>query len=78
MKVYYDYEREELMTEEEAREHTKEDILYDDYGMWEFIMDNYSYEKIMDELPRNFIDNVVNEMVNARLESEEHFCVRDF
>lgn len=27
MKVYYDYEREELLTEQEAKEYTKEDIL---------------------------------------------------
>ena len=34
MKVYYDYEREELLTEQEAKEYTKEDILNDNYGIW--------------------------------------------
>lgn len=27
MKIYYDYEREELLTEQEAEKYTKEDIL---------------------------------------------------
>ena len=47
MRIYYDYEREELLTEQEAKEYTKEDVLNDDYGIWEFITDNYYYEAIM-------------------------------
>ena len=78
MKVYYDYEREELLTEQEAKEYTKEDILNDNYGIWEFITRNYSYTEVMDGLSRNFFDDVIEEMVKTRLENGEFFCVRDF
>lgn len=78
MRVYYDYEREELLTEQEAKEYTKEDILNDNYGIWEFITRNYSYTEVMDGLSRNFFDDVIEEMVKTRLENGEFFCVRDF
>ena len=78
MKVYYDYEREELLTEQEAKEYTKEDILNDNYGIWEFITRNYSYTEVMDGLSRNFFDDVIEEMVKTRLENGEFFCVREF
>lgn len=78
MKVYYDYEREELLTEQEAKEYTKEDILNDNYGVWEFITRNYSYTEVMDGLSQNFFDDVIEEMVKTRLENGEFFCVRDF
>lgn len=78
MKVYYDYEREELLTEQEAEEYTKEDVLNDNYGIWEFITRNYSYTEVMDGLSRNFFDDVIEEMVKTRLENGEFFCVREF
>ena len=78
MKIYYDYEREELLTEQEAKEYTKENVLDDNYGIWEFITGNYSYTEIMDGLSRNFFDDVIEEMVKTRLENGESFCVRDF
>lgn len=78
MKVYYDYEREELLTEQEAKEYTKEDVLNDNYGIWEFITRNYSYTEVMDGLSRNFFDDVIEEMVKTRLENGEFFCVREF
>ena len=59
MKIYYDYEREELLTEQEAKEYTKEDVLNDNYGIWEFITRNYSYTEVMDGLSRNFFDDVI-------------------
>lgn len=78
MKIYYDYEREELLTEQEAKEYTKEDVLDDNYGIWEFITENYSYTEVMDRLSRNFFDDVIEEMVKTRLENGEFFCIRDF
>ena len=78
MKIYYDYEREELLTEQEAKKYTKEDVLNDNYGIWEFITENYSYTEVMDRLSRDFFDDVTEEMVKTRLENEEFFCVRDF
>ena len=56
----------------------KEDILDDNYGIWEFITRNYSYTEVMDGLSRNFFDDVIEEMVKTRLENGEFFCVREF
>ena len=78
MKVYYDYEREKLLTEKEAREYTAEDVWEDEYGIWEFITEHYSCSEIMEELPRDFIEEVGKAIIERRLNSEEHFCVRDF
>ena len=78
MKIYYDYEREELLTEQEAKEYTKEDVLDDNYGIWEFITGNYSYTEVMDGLSRNFFDDVIEEMVKTRLENPDYFLVREF
>lgn len=78
MKIYYDYEREELLTEQEAKEYIKEDVLDDEYGTWEFIIGNYPYTEIMDGLSQNFLDKVREEMVETKLENEDFFCVREF
>ena len=77
MKIYYDYEREELLTEQEAKEYTKEDVLDDNYGIWEFITENYSYTEVMDRLSRDFFDDVTEEMVKTRLENPNYFLVRE-
>lgn len=78
MKVYFNYEREELMTEQEARKYLKEDILNDDYDIWEFIIDSYPYEKIMENLPKNFLNEVTEELIKERLEDADYFLVREF
>lgn len=78
MKVYFNYEREELMTEQEARKYLKEDILNDDYDIWEFIIDSYPYEKIMENLPQNFLNEVIQELIEERLEDADSFLVREF
>ena len=78
MNVYFNYEREELMTEQEAREYLKEDILNDDYSIWEFITDSYPYEKIMENLPQNFLNEVIQELIEERLEDSDSFLVREF
>ena len=78
MKVYFNYEREELMTEQEARKYLKKDILNDDYSIWEFITDSYPYEKIMENLPQNFLNEVIQELIEERLEDSDSFLVREF
>ena len=78
MKVYYDYEREELLTEQEAKEYTKEDVLDDDYGIWEFITDNYSYKAIMSHLSQDFLKEITEELIKNRLENPDYFLVREF
>jgi hypothetical protein len=77
MKIYYDYDRVELLTEQEAKEYTKEDVLNDNYGIWEFITENYSYTEVMDKLSRDFFDDVTEEMVKTRLEDPNYFLVRE-
>ena len=77
MKVYYDYEREELLTEQEAKEYTKEDVLNDDYGIWEFITDNYYYEAIMKNLSQDFLENIIEELIENRLENPEYFLTKE-
>ena len=62
MKVYYDYEREELLTEQEARKYVKEEILDDDYGIWEFILNNYCYDEITENLPQDFFEDTKEEI----------------
>lgn len=78
MKVYYDYVRQELLTEQEARGYTEQDVREDEYGIWEFIIYHYSYQEIIGELPRDLVENIVNEIVKRRLNNEDLFCVRDF
>ena len=78
MKVYYDYENEEILTEEEATKHVKEEILNDDYGIWEFITDNYSYKAIMSHLSQDFLKEITEELIKNRLENPDYFLVREF
>lgn len=78
MKIFYDYEREELLTEQEAEEYIKEDVLNDDYGIWKFITDNYYYERIMSHLSQDFLKEITEELIKDRLENPDYFLVREF
>ena len=78
MKVYYDYVNEEILTEEEATKYVKEDVLNDDYGIWEFITDNYYYEAIMSHLSQDFHKEITEELIKDRLENTDYFIVREF
>lgn len=78
MKVYYDYENEEILTEEEATKYVKEKILNDDYGIWEFITENYYYEAIMSHLSQDFLKEITEELIKNRLENPDYFLVREF
>lgn len=78
MKIYFNYKKEELMTEREARESILEDVREDNYGIWEFITEHYSYPEILKKLPQDFIEEVIEVITERRLNSEEDFCVRNF
>jgi hypothetical protein len=78
MKVYFNYGREELMTEQEARKCLKKEILNDDYNVWEFIIDNYYYEEIMSHLSQDFLKEITEELINNQLENPDYFLVREF
>lgn len=67
MKVYYDYENEEILTEEEATKYVKEEILNDDYGIWVFITENYYYEAIMSHLSQDFLKEITEELIKTDL-----------
>ena len=78
MKIYYDYEREELLTEQEAKEYTKEDILNNSSNIWEFITENYYHEVIMSHLSQDFLKEITEELIKNRLENPDYFLVREF
>lgn len=78
MKIFYDYENEEILTEEEATKYVKEEILNDDYALWEFITDNYYHGVIMSHLSQDFLKEITEELIKNRLENPDHFLVREF
>jgi hypothetical protein len=78
MKVYYDYKNDEIVTEEEATKYVKEEILDDDYALWEFITDNYYYGAIMSHLSQDFLKEIIEELIKNRLENPDYFLVREF
>ena len=78
MKIYYDYVRQGLLTEQEAKEYTEQETREDKYSIWEFIIDHYSHNEIIEKLPPDFIEEIVKTITERRLEDENLFCVRDF
>ena len=78
MKIYYDYIRQGLLTEQEAKEYTEQEAREDKYGIWEFIIDHYSHNEIIEKLPPDFIEEIVRTRTERQLENENLFCVRDF
>lgn len=78
MKIYYDYVRQGLLTEQEAKEYTEQDVREDKYGIWEFIIDHYSHNEIIEKLPPDFIEEIVKMRTERQLKNENLFCVRDF
>ena len=78
MKIYYDYVRQELLTEQEAKGYTEQDAREDKDVIWEFIINHYSYNEIIEKLPPDFIEEIVKTITERRLENESLFCVREF
>ena len=58
MKIFYDYESNKILTEEEARKSVKKDVLNDNFALWEFIENNYSSEEILESLKREFLERL--------------------
>ena len=77
MKIYYDYETNQILTKEEAENHIKEDILDYDYGIWKFIIDNYCYDDIIENLSQDFLENVIEKLIRSQLENPNYFLVRE-
>ena len=77
MKVFYDYTNDEILTEKEARENIKEEIVDNNYALWEFITDNYYYEAIMKNLSQDFLENIIEELIENRLENPEYFLTKE-
>lgn len=60
MKIFYDYDLNKILTEEEATKSVKKEILDDDdYTLWEFITDNYRYNEIMKNLSQDFLETII-------------------
>lgn len=78
MRIYFNYEEEKLLTEKEAKRYVEEGLLDDDYSIWEFIIDSYPYEKIMENLSQSFLNEVREELIKERLEDADYFLVREF
>lgn len=78
MRIYFNYEKEKLLTEQEAKRYVEEGLLDDDYSIWEFIIDSYPYEKIMENLSQSFLNEVTEELIKERLEDADYFLVREF
>lgn len=77
MKVFYDYANDEILTEKEARKNIKEEILDNNYALWEFITENYYYEAIMKNLSQDFLENIIEELIENRLENPEYFLTKE-
>ena len=78
MKIYYDYVRQELLTEQEAKGYTEQDAWEDIDAIGEFVINHYSYNEFIEKLPPDFIKEIVKTITERRLENKNLFCVREF
>lgn len=79
MRVYYSFDTNRILTEEEATKYVKEEISDDDnYDPLDFISDNYFYEEIIENLSQDFIGKVIEKLIKNRLENPDYFLVREF
>lgn len=78
MKIYYDYDCNKILTEKEAKESVRQNVINDTYGLLEFIENNYSYEEILENLEPEFLEKVIEETVESWLNEDEYFLVREF
>ena len=77
MKIFYDYNYNRILTEEEARESIRQNVVDDTYTLFEFIEDNYSCEEILDNLKSDFLESVIKKSVESWLNEDEYFLVRE-
>ena len=78
MKVYYDYVRQELLTEQEEKGYIEQDVWEDIDAIGEFVINHYFYNEIIEKLPPDFIKEIVKTITERRLENKSLFCVREF
>ena len=77
MKIFYDYDHNRILTEEEARESARENVVNDTYALLEFIEDNYSCEEILGNFKRDFLESVIEKNIESWLNEDEYFLVRE-
>ena len=77
MKIFYDYDRNRILTEEEARESARQNVVNDTYALLEFIEDNYSCEEILGNFKRDFLESVIEKNIESWLNEDEYFLVRE-
>ena len=77
MKIFYDYDCNKILTEEEAKESARQNVLNDTYALLEFIENNYSYEEILGSFKLDFLEGVIEKNVESWLNEDEYFLVRE-
>lgn len=77
MKIFYDYNYNRILTEEEARESIRQNVVDDTYTLFEFIEDNYSCKEILDNLKSDFLESAIKKSVESWLNEDEYFLVRE-
>ena len=77
MKIFYDYDLNRILTEEEAKESVRQNVLNDTYALWEFIENNYSCEEILSNFKLDFLESVIEKNVESWLNDDEYFLVRE-
>ena len=77
MKIYYDYDCNKILTEEEARESVRQNVANDTYALFEFIEDNYSCDEILSNFKSDFLESVIEKNVESWLDEDEYFLVRE-
>lgn len=77
MKIFYDYDCNKILTEEEAKESARQNVLNDTYALLEFIENNYSCEEILSNFKLDFLESVIEKDIESWLDEDEYFLVRD-
>ena len=77
MKIFYDYDCNKILTEEEARESVRQNVVNDSYALFEFIENNYSCEEILSNFKLDFLESVIEKDVKSWLDEDEYFLVRE-
>nr|DAN98679.1 MAG TPA: hypothetical protein [Caudoviricetes sp.] len=77
MKIYYDYDLNKILTEEEAKESARQNVVNDTYALLEFIENNYSCEEILGNFKRDFLESVIEKNIESWLNEDEYFLVRE-
>lgn len=77
MRIFYNYDYDQILTEEEAKKNIEEDILSNSYNIWEFLTNSYSPDEIMEKLPQNFLENVIEDLIESQLENSSYFLIRE-